>query len=143
MFSWGNESGQERERGLVATLLLAVVVVGLIGTAVVFSLPQRSPAPRARPDRGLSQREAAWTAEMHAALRNAATEMEAWATETGRYLGNRRAEKGFDTAGQVDVLLVSADVRNYCLRATHENLPPSEAVYFSSVDGGPTTTPCI
>ena len=161
---WDGSQGVFAVSGLAAVAAAAIVV--LAATAVGFSLTRKdeaSTAPVAEKETGQSQATA--RADTMSALKNGATALEVWAVENGgAYTGacggaastactafdrsatggpdNRLVESGLLLPRGVSLEVVRADSDGYCLRATHEDLPPDYEAYYESDTGTPGTKPC-
>lgn len=150
-------TGRDRKEDGVATPVVAAVaaavLVVLALSAVVLSITRQDNASVASKSEPESAGPEA-TAEMMTSAKNAATAMESWAVENGgTYMGvcdgatstpcRGLVEHGLKLPPEVTVVVVSADSDSYCLRATHADVPPEDAVFYSSDVGTPSNEPCI
>jgi type IV pilus assembly protein PilA len=123
---------QDKESGF--TLIELLVVIIIIGILAAIAIPTF-----------LNQRQKGYKADMKSALKNAATAMESYATETGgSYTGTTITQleaEGFKKSSTVTVAVVSASADAYCLSATDTRLSGTTFYYSSSV-GTPGTTAC-
>ncbi len=124
----------EREEGF--TLIELLVVIIIIGILAAIAIPVF-----------LRQREKGYRADMKSALKNGATAVESYATETGgNYsavtLGLMQAE-GFKFSSTLSPVVVGAntDANEYCLSVTDTRLP-GETWYYDSDEGVPSRNAC-
>ncbi len=133
-------SRNECEQGFTFVELMVVIVIIAILSAIAIPV-------------FLQQREKAWAAEVHSALKNANFAIEAHGSDQG---GDYSAldgadstssnapfqlieDQGYRTSASVD-LLVDADPNTYCVTAEHSLLPVTHAwqtATFSSDGGAP------
>ena len=161
---WDGSQGVFAVSGLAVVAATAIVV--LAATAVGFSLTRKDDVSTPRvAEQDTGPNEGAARADTMSALKNGATAMETWGVENaGVYTGacggaasttctafdrsaaggpaNRLVEYGLQLPRGVSLEVVRADSKGYCLRATHEDLSPDYAAYYSSQTGTPGTEPC-
>lgn len=114
MFSRFSEMRERREGGF--TLIELLVVILIIAILAAIAIPVF-----------LNQRKKGWISQMEAALKNAATAAESFATGVGDYSGLDQTgleNEGwkFATDVTVDAVTVSATNDDYCIQVSHAKL---------------------
>lgn len=125
------KSQEENEGGF--TLIELLVVIIIIGILAAIAIPTF-----------LNQREKGWKSAIKADIKNAATAMESYATDSnGAYVASDPAEtvlgaEGFNATQNVEVVAALVDVADpaagYTLVGTHDNLSGC-TITFTSTTG--------
>ncbi|MGH2754384.1 MAG: prepilin-type N-terminal cleavage/methylation domain-containing protein [Actinomycetota bacterium] len=143
MFQRFHALRERDERGF--TLIELLVVILIIAILAAIAIPVF-----------LNQRKKGWVSKQQSALKNAATAMETYATETGGDYSPKApplaaadipsleaalaSNYGFNPTANVTLDIVSADGTGFCLSAVHD--PVTVTWYYDSDGGEPTVTAC-
>jgi type IV pilus assembly protein PilA len=133
MFRKFHEKLKEHEEGF--TLIELLVVILIIAILAAIAIPVF-----------LNQRNKGYVSQAESALKNAATNMESFATgNDGNYptTTTQLEAEGFNPTANVTLVIVgSSATAGYCLSADHTNISGSPDYYYDSDDGQPTETAC-
>ena len=120
-------------------LALAGLVIGYVGAGLTVLLVLLAVAIPVF----LSQREKNNDVALEAALRSAATAQETWALDAGTYttsMGDLVTVGYLFDSLPVDIRIVLADSRSYCLEAASPSF--DNVLYYSAPDGTISSLPC-
>jgi type IV pilus assembly protein PilA len=138
MGSWRNEG----ERGFTLIELLVVILIIAILAAIALPIFSR-------------QRERAWTSQVHAGLKDAATAIESYSVGAGGTFGaldgadsaadnaayDLLRNNGYKKPSTVEITVAAPGAGTiYCITATHSLLPAANAwqtAVYNSSDGSP------
>ena len=146
MFRRFHEKLKEREDGF--TLIELLVVILIIAILAAIAIPVF-----------LRQREKGYRSQVQSALKNAATAMESYATQSngdyepmagascvekvcdplaGAAEGANFPDQGFQGSAGVTVTVASADATTFCLEGSHESLEDDAVTFiYASGEGEP------
>ena len=133
---------REREQGFTLIELLVVILIIAILSAIAIPV-------------FLRQRQKAWGSQVRSALKDAATAIESYGTETGGVYGALDgadsaadnpayvllSDNGYKKASTVEITVDASAGTVYCITATHSLLPAADAwqqAVYNSSDGSPT-----
>jgi type IV pilus assembly protein PilA len=127
MFQRFHEMKERRESGF--TLIELLVVILIIAILAAIAIPVF-----------LNQRKKGWTSQAQSSLKNAATALETYATDTnGSYVGAdpwthaNLTAYGYSNTSNV-TLVINATANDYCIISTHALIPTTDAWYIATYD---------